>query len=80
MRYFRNRQEITKDQAFDYIRATAKYKFNADYDDSMISGMFRNSKINSIGCIDPVNDERFTVYSLADNVPFPEPCVQGRLF
>lgn len=80
MRYFRDNQEISRQQAFDCIKATAKHMFNADYNDSLCSGMYRDPKFNSIVCVDPVDNERFVVVAQSLDYRAPEVLVQGRLF
>lgn len=63
MQYFKNESEISKEEAYKYIRETAKYLYNADYSDDNIDEMFSNPQYNSFTCIDISIGEKIMIWS-----------------
>lgn len=81
MQYFKGDIEITKEQAYSFIRETAKSIYKADYTDEHIDAMFSNPLYNSFTCIDSMN-EKVMISSKNEGyiIELPSETRQMRLF
>lgn len=63
MKYYKDDTEITKEQAYKLIKDFVRFKFDQDFGDSAIDGMFNHHKWNSIEIIDQYTGKTHCIYS-----------------